>query len=244
MYEMLAGRLPFEGTTAHALMLAVASQTPAPITDVRSDVPKPLARLVHSALERNVAQRTITADDIARETARLLTTETGSSSVTAAPRAARRTAMAVAAVGILTALLAGAWLVQQNTRARWAREQALPQVEQLAEREDYLGAFRLANDARRIIPNDPVWRRIDPIVSRTITVRATPEGTAVSYRPVGSNGEWTELGPAPIVSAVVPTAYLEWQFEKAGYVTASDTTAFGLGPGLVPLPMLVNLQDG
>jgi eukaryotic-like serine/threonine-protein kinase len=238
----LTGRLPFQGETAPALLLAAASRAPTPITDIRPDVPQPLARLVHRALEKEVAHRTITADDIAQELARSLTTEVQSRDVAPAPRSRQHSWIALAALGIVAALLAGGWLVRQNARARWAREQALPQIEQLAEREDYLSAFRFAIDAKRFIPNDPVWRRIDPIVSRTVTVRATPDGTHVSYRPVGSDGEWTQLGPAPIVDAVVPAAYLEWRFEKSGYVTASDTTAFGLAPGLAPVPILVSLQ--
>jgi len=165
MYEMLTGRLPFQGTTAPALMLAAASQVPTPITDIRPDAPEPLARLVHCALEKDVAQRTITADDIAHAISRSLIAEAGSRDVTSAPRSRQRAWAALAAVGIAAVFLAGAWLVRQNTRARWAREQALPQIEQLAEREDYLSAFHLANEAKRFIPNDPVWRRIDAIVS-------------------------------------------------------------------------------
>jgi dienelactone hydrolase len=54
-----------------------------------------------------------------------------------------------------------------------------------------------------------------------------PDGAAVSYRPVGSS-EWTPLGESPVVKAAVPNAYLEWRFEKAGYVTASDAANFGI----------------
>ena len=242
MYEMLTGHLPFQGATPAAVMLAAASRAPSPITNSRPDAPESLVRLVDSALEKVVAHRTITADDIAQEIARGLTLEAGSRGVTTAPRSAQRTWMALWAIAIVAALGAGAWLVQQNTRTRWAREQALPQIEQLAEREDYVSAFRLAAEAKRFIPNDPVWTRIDAIVSRTVSVQATPEGTMVSYRPVGAEGAWTQLGPAPIVNVVVPSAYLEWRFEKTGYITASDTTTFGLGPGPASTTLLVTLQ--
>jgi dienelactone hydrolase len=151
--------------------------------------------------------------------------------------------MAIAAVALVAAVLPGAWFIRQNARTRWAREQALPQIDQLAEREQYMEAFALAQQAKQYIPNDPVWNRIDPVVSRKITVQTTPEGAAVSYRPVGSEGEWTRLGESPVKDAVVPSAYLEWRFAKAGYVTASDAVAAGPAPS-VTLLMTLHTEAG
>ena len=146
---------------------------------------------------------------------------------------------AIAAVALLAAAVPGVWFIRQNARTRWAREQALPQIDQLAEAEQFGAAFALAQQAKRYIPNDPVWKRIDPLVTRRVTVETTPAGAAVSYREVGSNAGWTSFGVSPLVDAVVPSAYLEWRFEKAGFVTASDATAFILGtPSLTLLVTL------
>ncbi|MGH9384840.1 MAG: SUMF1/EgtB/PvdO family nonheme iron enzyme [Vicinamibacterales bacterium] len=164
-----------------------------------------------------------------------------------AGQAGRRSAVrwwtAIAAVALLAAVLPGAWFVQQNARTRWAREQALPQIDQLAEREQYKEAFDLVQQAKQYIPNDPVWKRIDPVVSRTMTVRTTPEGAAVSYRRVGSDGAWIPLGASPIASAVVPNSYLEWQFAKEGYVTASEAVAAGIAPS-VTLSITLHAEKG
>jgi hypothetical protein len=58
-------------------------------------------------------------------------------------------------VGSLVALLvvAGAfiWFWRQASRARWAREQALPEIERPAEQEQFVAAFRLAGEVRRVI---------------------------------------------------------------------------------------------
>ena len=106
-------------------------------------------------------------------------------------RSATRWWMAIAAVALLAAAVPGAWFIRQNARTRWAREQALPQIDQLSEREQYAEAFAIAQQAKQYIPNDPVWKRIDPIVSRRVTVQTTPAGAAVSYRPVGSS-RWVD----------------------------------------------------
>jgi dienelactone hydrolase len=231
LYEMLTGRLPFQGATSTALALAITSHRPTPVRNLRPEVPEFLAGLVDRALERDPNKRTITAGDIKTSLAQWLAAQSAQAiGVTTQLRSARRRWAAIAVLAIVAVALPGAWLVRQNRLARWAREQALPQIEQLAEREDYVGAFLVANEARRIIPDDPVWARIDPIVSRAITVRVTPEGAAVSYRPVGSGKPWTPLGVSPVIDAVVPNGYLEWQFEKTGYVTANDTTTFGPAP--------------
>jgi formylglycine-generating enzyme required for sulfatase activity/dienelactone hydrolase len=233
LYEMLTGRLPFEGDSAPAILLAVASRAPTPIGEVRPDVPDALAGIVERSLEKDRARRTISADDIAAEIARWqITSSAATMSVPSGRRSAVRWWLAIAAVALLAAAVPGAWFLRQNARTRWAREQALPQIDQLAEREQYVAAFALAQQAKHYIPSDPVWKRIDPIVSRTGTVRTAPAGAAVSYRPVGSDDEWTRLGESPIVNAFVPNAYLEWRFDKAGYVTASDAAAFVFVPGL------------
>ena len=233
LYEMLTGRLPFEGSTAPAVVLAIASESPAPIERIRPDVPPALVRIVDRALEKSRDRRTLTAEQIAAEIAEWQITSSAATASAAGKRGSTvRWWIAIAAVALLAAALPGAWFVRQSARTRWAREQALPQIDRLAEREDYVGAFALEQQAKRYIPSDPVWKRIDPIVSRTATVRTTPSGAAVSYRPVGSDRPWTDLGPSPVDSALVPNAYLEWRFEKAGYVTAHDATASGLAPGM------------
>ncbi len=232
-YEMLTGRLPFRADTAPAMMLAAASQTPPALGTLRGDVPDAVGRIVDRALEKDPARRTISADDIARAIGDWqVRSSAGAIGASAARRSTTRWWAALAVVALVAAAVPGVWFVRQNERIRWAREQALPQIDRLSEREEYVAAFQLAQEAKRYIPTDPVWKRIDFVVSRPVTVRTIPAGATVSYRPVGSEGEWTRLGSSPIVQAAVPATYLEWRFEKPGYVTASDAAAFMIVPGL------------
>lgn len=60
-YEALAGHLPFAGDTPHQSMSARASQTPAPLVELRPEVPRGLSELVASALVFDPDARLATA---------------------------------------------------------------------------------------------------------------------------------------------------------------------------------------
>jgi len=68
------------------------------------------------------------------------------------------------------------WFVRQGSQARWAREQALPEIQRLVEQEQYITAFGLANEAKRYIATDPIWNRLDPLISHPLSVTTAPPG--------------------------------------------------------------------
>jgi TolB-like protein/Tfp pilus assembly protein PilF len=57
MYELLAGRLPFEGDVNPALMYSIFNQDPEPLTAVRPEVPLEVERVVAKALEKDAKKR-------------------------------------------------------------------------------------------------------------------------------------------------------------------------------------------
>jgi beta-lactam-binding protein with PASTA domain len=65
LYEMLAGRLPFEGESAVAIALKHLSEPPPPISRLRPDVHPALEAVVMAALAKDPAQRWQTAEDFA-----------------------------------------------------------------------------------------------------------------------------------------------------------------------------------
>ncbi|MBA3440015.1 MAG: protein kinase [Pyrinomonadaceae bacterium] len=67
LYEMLAGRPPFEAPTATAIALKHIQEPPPPLRDFRPDVPDALAQLVTQALNKNPAARPQTATEFARQ---------------------------------------------------------------------------------------------------------------------------------------------------------------------------------
>jgi eukaryotic-like serine/threonine-protein kinase len=65
LYEMLAGRLPFEGDSAVAVALKHLSEQPPPISQWRPDVHPALEAVVMAALAKDPAQRWQSAEDLA-----------------------------------------------------------------------------------------------------------------------------------------------------------------------------------
>jgi eukaryotic-like serine/threonine-protein kinase len=72
LYEMLAGRLPFEGDSAVSIALKHLSEPPPPLSQLRPDVHPAIEAVVMAALAKDPAQRWQSADDFAQglETAR------------------------------------------------------------------------------------------------------------------------------------------------------------------------------
>ena len=66
-YELLAGRAPFAGRAAQALMAAHVIETPEPVNKRRSGIPTGLAALVMRCLEKSPDNRPPHAEDILRD---------------------------------------------------------------------------------------------------------------------------------------------------------------------------------
>jgi serine/threonine-protein kinase len=65
LYEMLAGRLPFEGDSAVSVALKHLSEPPPPLSQLRPDVAPALESVVMAALAKDPAHRWQSADDFA-----------------------------------------------------------------------------------------------------------------------------------------------------------------------------------
>jgi serine/threonine-protein kinase len=57
LYEMIAGRLPFRGDTASAVIYSILNATPDPLTGIRTGVPMELERIVMKALAKDTGDR-------------------------------------------------------------------------------------------------------------------------------------------------------------------------------------------
>ena len=66
LYELLAGRPPFDAPSATAIALKHVQETPAPLAEIRADVPEALCSLVMRALAKDPDGRPQTAAELAR----------------------------------------------------------------------------------------------------------------------------------------------------------------------------------
>jgi hypothetical protein len=92
LYEMVTGQRPFKGESAAATMSSILRDEPAPVSEVRSDLPRQLGRIVNRCLQKQRDDRYQTARGL-RNDLRELEREVdqdSSASRSAAPNAGRR----------------------------------------------------------------------------------------------------------------------------------------------------------
>lgn len=65
LYELLSGRLPFEGTSIVSMLAAISHGTPTPLADSAPDVPDEVAELVMQMMARDKADRPASCEEIA-----------------------------------------------------------------------------------------------------------------------------------------------------------------------------------
>lgn len=220
-YQMLAGRRPFQGPHAAAILHAIEYEDPEPITKLRPDVPADIATLIMHALRRDRAARIQTAADFSRALRSWQSASTQPQTPARDSRSfLRRPAVIIAAVAIIAA---GVMLTQsllRQRRAKWVRDVALPEASRRIDDERIVEAFDLIGQARAALPGDPVIAQLERTASRTVPIRSEPAGAAVSYQDyLHPEQPWRLVGTTPIGSAKVPAAYLRWRFEKPGFTT-------------------------
>jgi TolB-like protein/cytochrome c-type biogenesis protein CcmH/NrfG len=86
LHEMATGRRPFEGTSSAELISAILRDTPPSVTDLRSDLPSDLARVIRRCLEKDPRHRLQTARDVSNEFRDLARTTTPTAHSTSPPR--------------------------------------------------------------------------------------------------------------------------------------------------------------
>lgn len=86
LHEMATGHRPFEGNSSAELVSSILRDTPQSVTDLRTDLPLDLARIIRRCLEKDPRHRVQTARDISNEF-RDLARHASRSSLASAPSA-------------------------------------------------------------------------------------------------------------------------------------------------------------
>jgi eukaryotic-like serine/threonine-protein kinase len=79
-YEMLTGRPPYAGVSPLVVLASHVTESPDPLTGVRSTIPAALAQLVHDCLEKRPADRPQTAEQVLRAIEGLAVRQSGETS--------------------------------------------------------------------------------------------------------------------------------------------------------------------
>ena len=111
----------------------------------------------------------------------------------------------------------------ENERAslrnvRWALETALPEIERLLEKDDYTAAFKLVEQARPFIGDDPRFQALSARAVRVISVETTPPGAQVFLRDYSDlNPQWEPIGKSPLNEMKVPRGFKRWKITLPEY---------------------------
>ena len=195
LYEMLCGRRPFDGATSISVITAILRDPP-PLGALGSDVPAEWRRVVSRCLEKDPRRRYASGVELLEDL------RTAPGVPVSRPLWAKRWA-AGAAVAILVA--GGAWWWHEQSRVRWARNEALPEIERLNESLHWYKALRLLREAERYIPKDPDLRRLKGFIAMPVNLRSDPPGALVSMQEYSAPGSsWEDLGKTPVENATVP----------------------------------------
>jgi serine/threonine protein kinase len=71
LYELLAGRLPFEGVSMMAMLAAISRGDPKPLAEAAPDVPPDVCAVVMRLIAHDPADRPASAEEVVRELAAL-----------------------------------------------------------------------------------------------------------------------------------------------------------------------------
>jgi eukaryotic-like serine/threonine-protein kinase len=250
LHEMLTGTPPFTGESAQEIIAKHAVE-PSPGLPGLRDVPSGLDRVLRRCLAKTAAGRYATAGELKGELAAC------QAELSARPLALRLTLRRpVVMAGIVAAglgvLALGAWSWLQQSRAAWARNQALPEAARLIDDGQSYAAFRLLRKAEQHLPKDPVLREMFMELTSLVTVQTTPPGAEVYVRGILDEPDaWEFLGRAPIEGVRVPMPKVAWKVSLEGFQTRYAITfaepgqvQFSLQPSASAPEDMVHLPAG
>src|SRR4029453_5818514 len=67
LYEMATGERPFKGSTNLSILSAILKDVPPPVTDLKAELPRALARMIQRSLEKNPGDRYQSAHDLGKD---------------------------------------------------------------------------------------------------------------------------------------------------------------------------------
>ncbi len=238
LYEMLTGVRPFVRDTVAETLASILKEEPSPLAKSAKGVPPALARIVKRALEKDPSARYASAAELRDELAACQHELAEGPSVSSLIGLVRKPRVAV--VGVLLVAVAGVmafWAVDRQSKQRWARETAVPEVMRLIDEADYLAAFAMAQSAQQYLPDDAVLGRLWPQMSSPVSIRTVPSGADVYFKAYDDvDGPWEHLGQSDVEDANLPWAKFRWRIEKDGYepvelASAVAPPAFSLEEG-------------
>ena len=229
LYEMASGQRPFGGQTSAAVSDSILHTSPSPISSANPLISSDLDRIIRKALEKAPEKRFASAADMHSKLQNLRQQRLIESSTSVPIRkVVRKPSFLVGALVVLA--IAGVWagfLYRHYARIRWVREQAVPEILQLARERKGVAALSLIRQAEGYSPNDPALKKVEAQVLWPTTFRTTPPGADTYIRDYTDvNGKWEYLGKSPLEKIRLVFAHYALKLTKEGYDAVLATSEY------------------
>jgi serine/threonine protein kinase len=218
LYEMIAGKSPFEADYEQAIMYSIMNEEPEPIS---GDVPEELQNVISGALEKDPEKRFQSVDQIVSQLKKMQ----GIRQVSEAKplmRLLRKPKIAIAALAIVIVLIIIALMPYYQLLKRQQARDLLPQIQNLTKERKYFEAYQLAVQAEKYLKNDSTFIRLIPGFADFLTITTNPEGAQVYLKrfdpnPNGHSPDREYAGVTPINNLRVIRGGYKVYLEKEGY---------------------------
>src|SRR5688500_11998590 len=129
-----------------------------------------------------------------------------------------RRSLILTSVVLIAALAAAGWWYYRYSRVRWVRTAALPEIQNLITKGEYVAAFELTRKALEQLPEDPQLKQLWSQVASSVSVTSTPPGGRLSYKQYGAAEDpWTFAGHTPLSNVALPLTLLLVRVDKDGF---------------------------
>jgi len=227
LYEMLSGQLPFKGDREASILYSVVHEEPKPIKALKPDIPNEFQQIINRALRKKPESRYSSAAEMLKDLQEyqdsLRAEELGAFNLRTFLRRIRRPRIAIPAVSLVIAIsLVAVWFFNRQANIRWARQEALPEIERLIEASwrDFTDAYKLAEMAEKYIPNDPKLTELFSKCSLNINIKTEPPDAKIYIKEYKApDSEWEYQGVSPLENIRLPIGIFRWKMEKEGYET-------------------------
>ncbi len=222
LFEMVTGKLPFEGDTPFTIGVKHKSEPPTDPKNINVQIPESLNCLILKCLEKNRNLRYQGCEDLLSQLKSIdKELETTISDIIRPPKSAglhwKRVVISGGSLLVFLGIF-GIWLIVNNSRSRWSRDTAIAEIERFVNEDNYAKAFVLAFEAESYIPDDPTLGKLWQKLSGRISVISTPLDADVYIRGYSAEREaWQHIGKTPIDEVRIPKGVLHWKIERPGY---------------------------
>jgi formylglycine-generating enzyme required for sulfatase activity/dienelactone hydrolase/predicted Ser/Thr protein kinase len=223
LYEMLAGRRPFSGTSDVGVLTSILRDQPPPVRTLRHDVPADVEPIVTRAMQKDAAARYQNAGAMRADLART------HAALTRPPDTVwRRPSVLIPAALLLAGVVVFAgWQAIHARRVRYARGEGLHEIDRLQNSGRSILAVQKAVALERYAPDDVRRVRETWLDFNVIT---EPADALVEVKNYGDlEGGWLPLGRTPVHDRL-PFGYYRLRLTKPGYKPLEVSAGIGRSP--------------